>query len=152
MAVTFMSLMLLSLHLQLSAFLPQYITFGHQHYRKDTEVGQSKDPICHLHHDFTSTEYLKEAIASLSRNGCFYSTLAFTHLSLHLDFPLLHLLLFFVTVLFLILFSLFFVYHGVYKPHDSADLGSESHHHPYQYSDLLSTSGNEEQEDIAQFF
>ena len=88
----------------------------------------------------------------MSRNGCFYSTLSFLHLSLHLDFPLLHLLLFFTTILFIALFVMFFIYHGVYKPHDSVDLGSDSHNNPYSYSDLLTTAGNEEQEDIAQFF
>ena len=30
-----------------------------------------------------------------------------------------------------------------------ADLGADTQHHPYQYSDLLTNSGNEEQEDIA---
>lgn len=36
LTVTFMTLMLFSIHMQMSHFLPQYITFGHQHYRKDT--------------------------------------------------------------------------------------------------------------------
>ena len=75
--------------------------------------------------------------------------MSFTHLSLHLEFPLLHLLSFLTTILFLVLFGLFLVYHGVYKPPDSADLGADTQHHPYQYSDLLTNSGNEEQEDIA---
>lgn len=38
--------------------------------------------MCHFHHDFTTPDYLKEAIASLARNGCFYSVIAFNHLTI----------------------------------------------------------------------
>lgn len=139
LAATFITLMLLAVHMQLSHYLPQYMLFSHQVYKEGSPM---EGKICKFHHDFTSSSYLKEAIQRLKTNGCHLSIISFNHIYIQLEFPIINLFNFSATILLITSFVLFMVYHAFFKENDSADLGGQLQG---QYNTLdMSHDDNEE--------
>jgi len=80
---------------------------------------------CKFQHDYTNSGYLKEYIHVLANNGCHLSIISFNHIYIQLEFPFINLLNFLATIMLIISFAVFVVYHAFFKENGSVDLGGQ---------------------------